>query len=75
MATWNDNDIYEWLQSLGGDYKVYADRFKKEKVDGFQLFMYFNRYTLLKLGITNENHQQKILDDIQRLKNLHMSAF
>ncbi|CAF1132603.1 unnamed protein product [Adineta steineri] len=75
MATWNDNDIYEWLQSLGGDYKVYADRFKKEKVDGFQLFMYFNRYTLIKLGITNENHQQKILDDIQRLKNLHMSAF
>ena len=71
LATWTKNDVHCWIQSLGENYTIYSERFKKESVDGYHLFNFFNIYTLIKFGITNEEHQQKILDGIQQLKKVH----
>ncbi|CAF1249260.1 unnamed protein product [Rotaria sp. Silwood1] len=73
LATWSLDDVCRWIQSLGENYHIYVDLFRKDLIDGFRLFSYINHYTLTQYGINNKDHQQKILDGIQQLKQNHMS--
>ncbi|CAF1000569.1 unnamed protein product [Rotaria sordida] len=74
LATWSVDDVCRWLQTLGENYDIYVNLFRKDHIDGFRLFRFINHYILTQYGITNQDHQQKILDGIQQLKQNHMSV-
>jgi hypothetical protein len=69
LAKWTNSDVCYWIESLGMNFKSYADRFRKEGIDGYGIFSYVGKRTLNEFGIYNEEHQQKILDGIQTLKS------
>jgi len=68
LATLTINDVYQWIYSFGENYATYAERFKKEKIDGYGLYRYVGNENLIKFGVANEDHRRKILDGIQQLK-------
>jgi hypothetical protein len=68
LGAWTFDDVYHWIYSFGENYAIYAESFKKKKIDGFGLYTYVRNETLTDLGVTNEDHRRKILDGIQQLK-------
>ncbi len=68
LAAWTFNDVYHWVNSFGENYATYAERFKKEKIDGYGLYTYVGNESLIELGVGNEDHRRKILDGIEQLK-------
>ncbi len=73
LATWTFDDVYQWIYSFGEKYTIYAERFKKEKIDGYGLYRYVGNETLIKFGVANEDHRRKILDGIEQLKKDHLN--
>jgi len=65
---WTINDVCHWIQSFGQNYSIYVDSFRKDNIDGYCLYYFINNERLIKYGINNEAHRQKILDDLQQLK-------
>ena len=70
LATWSFNEVIEWIQSLGEDYRVYTNIFKQDNVDGYCLYRCINDIILSRYGITNQEHQRKILSGIAELKQI-----
>jgi hypothetical protein len=68
LFSWTEDDVCDWLQSFGENYVVYGDSFRKDHVDGFRLWRCVNHKELIDYGVNNENHRQRILDGIEKLK-------
>jgi hypothetical protein len=66
---WTVQDVCHWIQSFGENYSNYVNSFRKDVIDGYRLCSFIHNKALIKYGITNEVHRQKILDGIQQLKN------
>ncbi|CAF1304527.1 unnamed protein product [Rotaria sordida] len=73
LATWSINDVSRWLRSFDESYHIYIDIFRKDMIDGFRLFRYINDHTLKQYGINNKDHRERIVDEIQYLKQNHKS--
>jgi hypothetical protein len=73
LATWTVNDVYHWVNSFGENYATYAERFNKEKIDGYGLYRLVFNKTLIEFGVGNEDHRRKILDGIEQLKKDHLN--
>ncbi|CAF3395495.1 unnamed protein product [Rotaria sp. Silwood2] len=74
LVTWSVDNVCQWIESLGKNYYIYIDAFRKDYIDGFRLFTFINQYILTQYGITNQEHQRNILDGLQQLKQNHMSV-
>ena len=70
LATRSFNEINEWIQSLGEDCRAYTNIFKQDNVDGYCLYRCINDIILSRYGITNQEHQRKILSGIAELKEI-----
>ncbi|CAF0844524.1 unnamed protein product [Rotaria sordida] len=62
------DDVCEWLQSLGNQYTVYANIFKKRNIDGYWLLNQVNDESLMYYGVKNADHRRVMLDNIKRLQ-------
>jgi hypothetical protein len=64
---------YHWIHTFGENYATYAERFNKEKIDGYGLYRLVFNKTLIEFGVGNEDHRRKILDGIEQLKKDHLN--
>lgn len=74
MATWTTNDVCQWIESFGINYEIYAKYFKNDYIDGYRLFYFINDSALINYGITNQEHRQFILNQIEKAKLDHQSV-
>jgi len=64
---WVIEDVCNWLQSLGGDFKAYANNFREAGIDGDMLHALTDD-ELDELQVTKKIHKRRILTSINKLK-------
>jgi len=63
---WDVKDVCDWLQSLGGDFKLYTDFFRTAGIDG-ELLHNITNEELIELQVTKKIHRRKVLNSIKKL--------
>jgi len=63
---WAVEDVCEWLESLGGDFKVYTTYFKEAGIDG-EMLPGFTLQELEELNVKKKVHRRKVLTSIKKL--------
>lgn len=64
---WVIEDVCNWLQSLGGDFKVYVNNFREAGIDGDMLHA-LTADELDELQVTKKIHKRRILTSINKLQ-------
>jgi serine/threonine protein kinase len=64
---WVIEDVCMWLQSLGGDFKVYVNNFREAGIDGDMLHALTDD-ELDELQVTKKIHKRRILTSISKLQ-------
>jgi len=64
---WDIEDVCEWLQSLGGDFKEYVNNFREAGIDGDMLHALTDD-ELDELQVTKKIHKRRILMSINKLQ-------
>jgi len=64
---WVIEDVCDWLQSLGGDFKVYVNNFREAGIDGDMLHA-LTGDELDELQVTKKIHKRRILTSINKLQ-------
>jgi len=63
---WEVDDVCEWLESLGGDFKDYTTRFKESGIDG-EMLRNLNEEELEELQVKKKIHRRRVLTSIKNL--------
>lgn len=66
-SKWVIEDVCVWLQSLGGDFKVYVNNFREAGIDGDMLHA-LTCDELDELQVTKKIHKRRILTSINKLQ-------
>jgi len=63
---WKVEDVCEWLESLGGDFKDYTSFFKEAGIDG-EMLHNLNAEELEELQVKKKIHRRRVLTSIKKL--------
>lgn len=62
------DDVCEFLRKLDGGSDSYASIFRQKDIDGFWLLNHTDVPSLVRLGIKDQNYQEKLIREIEKLR-------